>query len=53
MEVERLDLYDYKLVLAFDEFEEVKQMALNSGCSIERVLKVVFEDGLYNENEGT
>lgn len=46
VEVERLDVFDFKLVLTEEEFSDVKYIAVNLNMSIEDVIARIFCYGI-------
>ena len=51
MKIERLDLYDFKLVLEQEEFAEVKAISDSNGDTIEETLLNIVNTGLFMETE--
>lgn len=46
VKVERIDLYDYRVILAEQEFQSIKRIADDLGLSMEHALHIVIEKGI-------
>jgi len=51
MKVERIDLYDFKVILTEEDFKKVKRIADVSGISLELAFTTIVVNGLHFELE--
>lgn len=51
MEIQRIDIYDFKVIFNHQEFMKIRRFADDNGYSIEEVLHSVLKNSFTNDSD--